>query len=283
MINPRIIRESRGGTKKVKEYYQIHELAKLFDLCPDTLRYYEEKGLLHPARGENRYRRYGIQDVCTLNIIRALRELDLPTRTIRDYLERRSVGETMALLDREEELLDRRMAELEEAKREAAERRQRLERYRAVEALRPEWVVEEARPYVFLEEDFILEKEIDFQLKRLAQRHQDYIQIIGSQCMGAALDQDSLERGVYNHFSRVFFLTRPGLPCDDRLPAGEYARLYYRGPYEALEDHLTLLTGFVTAEGRRPAGPPLELYRIDAHDTNRVEEYVTELQIRVEG
>ena len=267
----------------MKEYNHSYESASLLALCPDTLRYYEEKGLLHPARGENRYRRYGIQDVCTLNIIRALRELDLPTQTIRGYLERRSVGETLALLDREEELLVRRMAELEEARQEAEDRRQRLERYRAVEALRPEWVTEEERPYVFLEEDFILEKEIDFQLKRLAQRHQDYIQIIGSQCMGAAVDQSSLERGIFNHFSRVFFLTKPGLPYDDRLPAGEYARLYYRGPYEALERHLALLTGFVSAAGRRPAGPPLELYRIDAHDTNRVEEYVTELQIRVEG
>ena len=87
----------------MKQFYQIHELAKLFNLCPDTLRYYEEKGLLHPVRGENRYRMYGIQDVCTLNIIRALRELKIPTRAIRTYLERRSVGETLSLLDREEE------------------------------------------------------------------------------------------------------------------------------------------------------------------------------------
>ena len=97
----------------MKQFYQIHELAKLFDLCPDTLRYYEEKGLLHPVRGENRYRMYGIQDVCTLNIIRALRELKIPTRAIRAYLERRSVGETLSLLDREEALLRRRMAELD--------------------------------------------------------------------------------------------------------------------------------------------------------------------------
>ena len=74
----------------MKQFYQIHELAKLFDLCPDTLRYYEEKGLLHPVRGENRYRMYGIQDVCTLNIIRSLRELGIPTRSIRAYLERPS-------------------------------------------------------------------------------------------------------------------------------------------------------------------------------------------------
>lgn len=265
----------------MKEYYPIHELAKLFDLCPDTLRYYEEKGLLHPTRGENRYRRYGIQDICTLNIIRALRALDLPTGEIRGYLERRSVGETLELLGREEALLRRRMAELESACREAEERRRRLERYRDVEAGRVELVEELERPYVFLEKDFILEKEVDFQLKRLEQRHQDYIQVIGSQCMGAALDGESLKRGIYNHFSRVFFLTKPGLPFDDVLPAGRYARLYYRGGYDRLNEHLEVLLAGVEEAGCRPAGAPLELYRIDAHDTNQEEEYVTELQVWV--
>lgn len=267
----------------MKEYYQIHELAKLFDLCPDTLRYYEEKGLLHPDRGENRYRKYGIQDICTLNIIRSLRELDLPTGEIRGYLERRSVGETMELLDREEELLRRRMAELETACREAEERRARLERYRSVEAGQVEFLEEPERPCVYLEQDFILEKEIDFQLKRLEQRHQDYIQVIGSQCMGAAMDEESLKQGIFNHFSRVFFLTKPGLPFDGTLPAGEYARLYYRGEYDRLEEHLGVLMAGIEAAGRRPAGAPLELYRIDAHDTNRPEEYVTELQVRTES
>ena len=260
----------------MKQFYQIHELAKLFDLCPDTLRYYEEKGLLHPVRGENRYRMYGIQDVCTLNIIRALRELKIPTRAIRTYLERRSVGETLSLLDREEALLRRRMAELEAALEEARARRARLEQYRAAEDGRVFFRREEARPYVFLQEDIILEKEIDFLLKKLEHRHQDYLKIIGSQCMGAAVDEEWLSRGVYNHFSRVFFLTEPGLPHDDALPAGEYACLYYRGAYDRLEEHCGVLLAGIAAAGRRPAGPPLELYRVDAHDTNREEEYVTD-------
>ena len=42
-----------------------------------------------------------------------------------------------------------------------------------------------------------------------------------------------------------------------------------------------LLLAQVAAAGRRPAGEPLELYRIDAHDTNREAEYVTELQVPV--
>ena len=56
----------------MKPSYQITEVARLYGLNPDTLRYYEEQGLLHPVRGENRYRMYGIDDICNINVIRAL-------------------------------------------------------------------------------------------------------------------------------------------------------------------------------------------------------------------
>ena len=39
--------------------------------------------------------------------------------------------------------------------------------------------------------------------------------------------------------------------------------------------------GGIGGGGRGPAGPPLELYRVDAHDTNREADYVTELQVPV--
>ena len=110
----------------MRDFYQIHELAKLFGLHPDTLRYYEEKGLLHPERRENGYRVYRIRDICTLNIVRAQRELGVPVEEIGAYLERRSVSETLAFLDRQEELLERKMAELLEMRGESRERRARL-------------------------------------------------------------------------------------------------------------------------------------------------------------
>ena len=36
--------------------FRVSELAALYGLNADTLRYNEEQGLLHPRRGENRYR-----------------------------------------------------------------------------------------------------------------------------------------------------------------------------------------------------------------------------------
>ncbi len=267
----------------MKDLYKIHEIARLFRLHPDTLRYYEEKGLLHPVRGESGYRMYTIQDVCTLNVIRALRELDLPTEDIRAYLERRSVEETLSLLDRQEALLEEKLAALRAARLEAEQRRDRLERYRAVPEGQVSVTEEEARPYVFLRENVILEKEIDFLLKKLEGKHQDYIKVIGAQTMGAVLDGDRLRQGICSHFSCVFFLTRPGGPRDALLPAGRYAGLFYRGGYDRLDRHLETLFRGIRDLGLTPAAPPLELYRIDVHDTRHEAEYVTELQVLVKG
>lgn len=267
----------------MKDLYKIHEIARLFRLHPDTLRYYEERDLLHPVRGENGYRMYTIQDICTLNVIRSLRELDLETEEIRRYLERRSVEETLSLLDRQESLLEERLALLQNALREAQERRSRLERYRAVPEGQVAVTEEGERPYVFLQENVILEREIDFLLKKLEGRHQDYIKIIGAQTMGAVLDGESLKRGICSHFSCVFFLTPPAGPRDAALPAGRYAGLFYRGSYDRLDHHLETLFRQLRELGLTPAAPPLELYRIDVHDTRHEEEYLTELQVLVEG
>ena len=48
-----------------------------------------------------------------------------------------------------------------------------------------------------------------------------------------------------------------------------------------MKEHLGTLLAGIRSAGRIPAGAPLDLYRIDSHDTNRAEEYVTELQVRV--
>ena len=83
----------------MKEYYKITEVARLYGLCTDTLRYYEEQGLLHPHRSEAGYRLYSIDDICNLNVIRALRELDMPVEHMRRYFGERTVASTLDMLD----------------------------------------------------------------------------------------------------------------------------------------------------------------------------------------
>ncbi|MEG2455330.1 MAG: MerR family transcriptional regulator, partial [Oscillospiraceae bacterium] len=143
----------------MQDLYKINEIAKLFSLCPDTLRYYEEKGLLSPERGENGYRMYSIQDICTLNIIRSLRDLRMPIEDIRLYLQGRTVTSTLDFIAREEALLDSRIDALRAARREVDARKVRLSMY----ADTPTGVVTRKtlppRPDVFLQEHVILERE----------------------------------------------------------------------------------------------------------------------------
>jgi len=47
----------------------IKQIAKLTGLTPSTIRYYEDKGLLKPYRGENNYRSFTEDDVMQLKMI----------------------------------------------------------------------------------------------------------------------------------------------------------------------------------------------------------------------
>lgn len=266
----------------MKETYNISHIAALYGLHPDTLRYYEEKGLVHPARGENGYRMYGIRDICTLNVIRSLRQLDMPVEEIGGYLGQRSMASTLALLDEEEALLAEKTRELEALRRQAQRRRERLETYRRAEVGRPQVEEFKPRPYLALRGKAILEGEIDFFLKKLEQAHPDVLEIMGDACMGATLDGGALEQGIYHHYSNVFFLTESGQAADGMLAGGRYVRLCYAGGYQGFRENFLRLENFLQDRGLTPVGPPVELYRIDAHDTQREEEFLTEIQQRVE-
>jgi len=63
---------------------RIGEMARALGTDPPTIRYYEEVGILPAAeRSENRYREYGDEDVRRIELVLALRRLDVPLGEIR--------------------------------------------------------------------------------------------------------------------------------------------------------------------------------------------------------
>lgn len=71
-----------------------------------NIRFYEDKGLLHPQRNEgNDYREYTQADIDVLKLIRMLRMLDVPLEQIKDVLDGRmtvqEAAETQAMTLRE--------------------------------------------------------------------------------------------------------------------------------------------------------------------------------------
>jgi DNA-binding transcriptional MerR regulator len=64
---------------------RIGELARRTGVDQRLLRYYEQQGLLHPARQANGYREYQEADVAAVAWIRRLLEAGLSTATIAEF------------------------------------------------------------------------------------------------------------------------------------------------------------------------------------------------------
>lgn len=264
----------------MKDQYTIHEIAELYGVGPDSLRYYEKLGLIHPRRGANGYRLYSLSDIYRLNIIRDLLGLGFDTARIREYLDGLSVENTLAMLQKERDMIEMRRRQLLEAERSIEARVRSIGMFGSVKEGEVQLMCLPERRCVRLNADIYRDEEFDFAIKKLHHMHDDTMRDMGSQTMGASLSTADMDAGVYGLFRSVFFALPEGAPnYDFALPAGRYACLYYRGSYRRCRERVQFLRDWLRAHGYAERGDVLEIYRIDNRYTVQEDEFVTELQL----
>ncbi|SLM61673.1 MULTISPECIES: Cd(II)/Pb(II)-responsive transcriptional regulator [Dickeya] len=118
---------------------KIGDLAKLTHTTPETIRFYEKKGLLPaPHRTEGNYRHYAAQHIERLRFIRNCRSLDMNHDEIRELL---ALGEQPAascqgvnnLLEEHIGHVEVRIAQLQQLKAQLAALRQRCQSVQSVD------------------------------------------------------------------------------------------------------------------------------------------------------
>jgi len=116
---------------------KIGEVARLAGVPAKTLRYYEDIGLLSPARRtDSGYRLYGWRELEQIEFVRRAKLMGLSLDQIRGLVEVAEEGMPNAVLRRLDELLDRSLEETERRLEELRAFRESLLEYRdrAVEA-----------------------------------------------------------------------------------------------------------------------------------------------------
>lgn len=259
--------------------YKINQIARLFGLHPDTLRYYEEQGLVNPQRLENGYRCYTVQDICSLSIVRNLRSLNIPVDRIANYIANREISKTISLLEEEQQLIDRRIVELTRFRETVVKRREELECAGEAVTGELELVSLPTRKCYRLDTPRLSEPEVDVELRRLQQSTPELAKLVGARRMAAVVDMQAVEKGRYDCFQAVLFLDEQFADSDSVLAEGLYARVFYRGGYVGLAKALPLLLEYAKKQGVSPAGDAVELYHVDVHDTRLESEYLTEVQL----
>jgi len=111
----------------------IREICEHTGLSPRTVRYYEELGLLPGVRRRAGGRRvYGADELERLRFIQRLKALGLALAEIRDLNAVHAIGgSTRAMLARLDELLGRRLAEVDARIGELSRLRDEIAKYRA--------------------------------------------------------------------------------------------------------------------------------------------------------
>lgn len=155
----------------MKTYYKINEISKLYNIGQDSLRYYEELGILHPMRDKNNYRQYTTSDIHRLNVIRDLRNLGFSMKSIQDYLENRTIANSLSFMEEEERIINQKIQELYQLKVDILHRKASLKACQQLQMETIELMRLPQRKCVALTTDAVHD-DVDYQLMKLSKEYE---------------------------------------------------------------------------------------------------------------
>lgn len=267
------------------ETFKIGELSKFFNICVDSIRYYEKVGILNPIRNEeNNYRYYSIEDFRRLALIREMLGLGFSTDEIKSFVTERNVEKTKASLISELNVIEQQLKTLEYSKKNLLNRlntiietEERFDNERINELHFPK------RGAIMVKNSNIPDIMVDYYLVQFMNDNKQYVGTIGL-CDCYTLDlPGSNPDSLYYRTKNVFFYSDKfkNKECNYFLPEGLYLSIIYRGPLSKTKQLLPSMFEYAKKKQYEITGEPIEFCYIDEYETSYEDEYLIELQLPV--
>lgn len=268
----------------MKDYYKIGEISKIYGIGRDSLMYYEDIGILKPFRDKNGYRMYKLSDIWRLNLIKELRSLNFPMKKIKEYLDDRNIESTKEILNKEIILIDEKIEELLSYKQNIMKRLDTInDELRNLKLYEIDLVYINKRKALELNANITKDEEFDFLIQKLQKDYENRFTILGNNNIGSSFCLDKIKKGIYNEFKSVFcFLEDEEEIYNIIFDEGYYLTLTYRGEYKNNKQHINKMFKYIEEKGYKVISDPIEIYKIDIHETEDINEFITEIQIPVD-
>lgn len=260
----------------MKDLYKIGEISKLYHIGTDSLRYYEELGILTPTRGENGYRLYRTSDLWRLNVIRDMRELGFSMMQIKEYLSHRSIDSTEKFLQDELSAINDKIAQYTALKENVESRIATLKQSKCQKIGVVQQIDFPVRNCYAIHSGYQTDEQMDMLIKRLLNRAPHDLYIIGNNRIGSVIPLDEIQHGNYQKYQSVFIIDPSG---DEIVEAGTYLTISYHGTNKNNEIYIPMLLAEAKRRNLEPVDSVLELLWVDIHQAENPEEHVTELQM----
>ena len=267
----------------MKDYYKIGEISQIYDMSRDSLMYYEKLGIIKPIRDDNGYRLYSISDIWRLNLIKELKNLGFSFKMIKEYLENRDLNSTNKLLENGINLLDDQILKLLKQKENMRKRMESIENTASNSNLNNiELTYLKERKGLILNGQIKRDEDFDLLIQKLQKDYNNRFGILGNNNVGSLFNMNSIRNGITSDFEAVFCL----LKDDDEdyniiFEEGYYVTLTYSGDYINNKEHIQHMFDFIDENKLIITGNPMEIYKIDIHETENKDEFITEIQIPI--
>ena len=268
----------------MKDYYKIGEISKIYGIGRDSLMYYEDIGILKPFRDKNGYRMYKLSDIWRLNLIKELRSLNFPMKKIKEYLDDRNIESTKEILNKEIILIDEKIEELLSYKQNIMKRLDTInDELRNLKLYEIDLVYINKRKALELNANITKDEEFDFLIQKLQKDYENRFTILGNNNIGSSFCLDKIKQGIYNEFKSVFcFLEDEEEIYNIIFNEGYYLTLTNKGKYKNNKHYINKMFKYIEEKGYKIISDPIEIYKIDIHETEDINEFVTEIQIPVD-
>jgi len=259
----------------------ISELAKFARISRTALIHYDHVGLVSPTeRGGNNYRYYSHHQITTTNLINTLQSLGMSLKEIAEFAGRRTPEGVVALFERQEEEIDRKIEGMRQSRKLLLTLRKMIERGIDAETDSIEVLREE-------EESVFLGPKIDYSGgKTIEEATLEFYEY----CAKRDPNMD-MNYPVWGHFSEKriknrdwygpdrFFFWMPDAP--DCKPAGLYAVGYTKGYYGQCDDLYRRMMKFIDDNGLDVCGPAWETYPLNEITIVDQDGYLIKISVEV--
>jgi DNA-binding transcriptional MerR regulator len=268
----------------MKEKFLIGELANLFNITKDTLRYYDKLDVLKPESDENnKYRYYDVRSIFKLSRILFLKNIGVSLNEIKTYMKKKNSGNLLNLLKKKDEEVDYKINQLMNLKNRITSKLLLLENYENdLDKIRV--VTMEERHGIFLD---IRGARDDSEVKQAFKNSGEFLKISSWLVEGqvyTSLSKKDMDQGIFNRFRYFFEIDSIDEEVKNKLvvlPKCEYACITVLGPYSEMVTHYASLVQWIQENNYEIIGDSIEKNIIDYDFAESESDYVSEIQIPI--
>ncbi len=267
------------------KYLTTGELARLLHVTKNTLFHYDKMGLFSPEIVlENDYRYYSIHQIEVLDAIIVLRDLEMPLKEIRDFLEGRNPEKLLALFAKEEAQIEAQIRRLKDQRRWIKEKSEKVRNVLAVK-LDKIYVRHQPETY-YVMHTFEIPTDTVY-AEKITELTEVYESRNHSICyeIGCIQKMEDIRRRVYDNYQNAALVMkhRPRGMQYFTLPEGEYLVAYLKGHWKDIGVAYERMMEYAVENEVELSEQFLEVYAVDSLMAEREEDYVTEISAQIEN